>query len=294
MKDVRLVLVGVFIDFSAGESGKSFVFVQKINNVTEDSFIFSLLLVEWFSGSSDSSNCSSSLLQVADVEENSCVFQWFLFSLVDGDDNLVNLNWVSENWLNDFFNFFFQTFIVKEFFFSLFNFVISKTSGLHSEDHLGKVFSYDSFCDSDFISEDDWSVKLFLSNRSIVFTSEVNEGETFVFIKFSCWQLNSMNCLNSWEVSFQHGCCDSLFKSANVNWSGELSLFFLLFWENAERTDHCNWRSHAHHHWWHLWGDLNSWERSTDIWSDLRRNLGIHVLSFCFFFVEQKYIIDPA
>lgn len=92
MKDVRLVLVGVFIDFSAGESGKSFVFVQKINNVTEDSFIFSLLLVEWFSGSSDSSNCSSSLLQVADVEENSCVFQWFLFSLVDGDDNLVNLN----------------------------------------------------------------------------------------------------------------------------------------------------------------------------------------------------------
>jgi hypothetical protein len=64
---------------------------------------------------------------------------------------------------------------------------LGQSFALELENHLGEVFGDDSFGDSDFLSEDDRSVKLFFNDGGIVFTSEVNEGETFVFIELGDW-----------------------------------------------------------------------------------------------------------
>jgi hypothetical protein len=89
--------------------------------------------------------------------------------------------------LDDVLDFLFEVFFVEETLFVLLDLGLSQSFALELENHLGKVFGNDSFSDSDFFSENDRSVKLFFDNSSIVFTSEVNEGETFVLIELGDW-----------------------------------------------------------------------------------------------------------
>jgi hypothetical protein len=92
VKNVGLVLVGVFVNFGGGVLAKSFTLVQEFNDVTEDSFVLTLLLIEWFGGTSDDSDNTGGFLQVADVEENSGVFEGLFEFLGNWDHDFVDFN----------------------------------------------------------------------------------------------------------------------------------------------------------------------------------------------------------
>ena len=124
VKDVRLVLLGVFVDFAFGEGSEDLVVVDFVGDAVENDLILVFaggVVVELF-GALDALLCQvSGLLDVADVEEDAGVAEGFAEGFGLGDGYFVDLDGGSKKRFDNPLNFFLEVLIVEIFGFVLLN-----------------------------------------------------------------------------------------------------------------------------------------------------------------------------
>lgn len=122
MKDVRLVLFSVFVDFTLSIAREDFIVVDSVRDIVEDDFVLvSIFEVEGRDfHSSEGFFCNVlGFFDVADVEEDACISEIFLVGFRLGDGDFVDFDIRSEEGLDYSLNLLFKILIIEIFGFSL-------------------------------------------------------------------------------------------------------------------------------------------------------------------------------
>ena len=125
MKNIRLIFLCVFVNLALGNSTKFIVFVDEKRNAVENNFVFVFVgwvIQEFFTVVSE---CSFSydfgFFDIADVEEDSCVSEWFLFRFRARNGDFVDLDFGAEKRLDYSLNLLFKVLVIKIFSFVFLN-----------------------------------------------------------------------------------------------------------------------------------------------------------------------------
>ena len=171
VKDVRLVLLGVFVDFAFGEGSEDLVVVDFVGDAVENDLILVFaggVVVELF-GALDALLCQvSGFLDVADVEEDAGVAEGFAEGFGLGDGYFVDLDRVSKKRFDNPLNFFLEVLIVEIFGLVFLNLFLREAVGLEFEHHLREVLADDGSGDPDLLPQDSCPIEGFLHVEGVV------------------------------------------------------------------------------------------------------------------------------
>ena len=230
VKDIGLILLGVFVDFALGVSSENIISVDLVRNAVEDDFIFVFAssVIEGIVTVLDGHVSNGlGLLDIRDVEEDTGISEWFFVRFSSWDCDFVDFNSIIEKRLDYSFDLLFEIFVVEVFGFVLLDFFFSETLSFKLEHHFREVFAYHSPSDSDLVSQDSSSVQSLLHVKSVIFGSIVNKRKSFGLFEFSHGMFKAIDRLDR-EMLLDHGSGDTLLKSADENTPGELFSFLIL------------------------------------------------------------------
>lgn len=184
VKNIRFILVGIFVDLSFNIFWNFWMSVKSINNELKNYFI--VFLLTFFLALIKNINFSACFFYVADMEESSGIWKGLSIFILGifwtWDQNFIHFNTVFKNRFNYFWNLCFKIFLIKEFFSDLLKFFSWFTLSLELEHHLWKMFSNDSLGYSNLVCQDYRMVKSLLNIGSIIRTIVINKGKSFILL----------------------------------------------------------------------------------------------------------------
>lgn len=145
--------------------------------------------------------------QIADIKEASSIIEKLRsISLWVWNDNFIDLNSVSKDWLNNFCYLEFKIFLAKITFFCDLYLFLWKSCFFKFKHHFWEIFWDNSFGDSNFVSQNNRVVEFFFNITNIIRVLIINKREAFVLSEFAHWQFQTGNWFD-FEMFLKHCCC---------------------------------------------------------------------------------------